>query len=61
MLYKSRRRPCGQPHRRRQQSFFSVDKPKTEAEREAALNKVLVQIEAKFPGKVIKGGKNDVD
>ena len=58
MIYRSRRRWGESPQRRRKQGFYAVVKPRNEAEKRAAAQQVLVEIDAKFGAGAVKRGSD---
>ena len=58
MIYRSRKRWGEPPQRRRKQAFYAVVKPRNEAEKRAALQDALNEIEAKFGAGAVKRGSD---
>lgn len=58
MIYKSRRRCAIPTHRRRHQAFYTVVKPKNDAEKRARLQAALDEIESKFGIGAVKRGSD---
>lgn len=56
MIYRSRKRWGESPQRRRKQGFYAVVKPRNEAEKRAALQAALDEIETKYGADAVKGG-----
>lgn len=58
MIYRSRRRWGESPQRRRKQGFYAVVKPRNEAEKRAALQAALDEIETKYGADAVKRGSD---
>jgi hypothetical protein len=58
MIYRSRKRWGESPQRRRKQGFYAVVKPRNEAEKRAALQAALDEIETKYGADAVKRGSD---
>ncbi len=58
MIYRNRKRWGESPQRRRKQAFYAVVKPRNEAEKRAALQAALAEIEAKYGAGTVKKGSD---
>ncbi len=58
MIYRSRKRWGESPQRRRKQGFYAVVKPRNEAEKRAALQAALDEIETKYGADAVKMGSD---